>query len=105
MIVRRLYDIVLATVQLASEPEPFYVCCHCDRNDNLDNKALVLVRRFCALHGECWHRIMVMMDGEAVLALPVNKAAMRSGGMRKRSQCTNVCPFNGNTLKTRIETE
>jgi hypothetical protein len=55
----------------ATHPEPFYVCCHCEPNEILDDNALSLMRKHCPIHGECWHRLMVIaLDGKMELAVP-----------------------------------
>jgi len=46
---------------MAPEPpsEKVYVCCKCDPDANLDNKALAVAHMVCGQHGYCLHRQMV----------------------------------------------
>jgi hypothetical protein len=53
-------------------PEPFYVCCHCVPDEKLDYDASFLMRKHCTIHGECWHRhVVIGPDGVVKLALSV----------------------------------
>jgi hypothetical protein len=42
-----------------THPEPVYVCCHCVPDEKLDYDASFLMRKYCTIHGECWHRLVI----------------------------------------------
>ena len=47
---------------------PFFVCCLCSPDFNLDNASSALFNLECPAHGRTWHRKMIRLaDGSVVL--------------------------------------